>query len=245
MPEPESDFYVGYLPKSPPRLARHTIVVVIVHLALSMAAATLIVMSMRDPGRGVWDDATPRTFEGELRKEPYPLLVDSAGHTVLIVDFGKHGAQQRLAGVEDGQQIAIRGYPLVRDGRSMVELSPEFDAITPGQAIHAARSAAAGGRATLRGEIVDSKCFLGAMKPGDGKTHKACATRCISGGIPPMLVCWDHGRTVYYLLSDARGEPLDDWFLPFIGESVELTGQTSRIGDLPVFRVDDRRISTR
>ena len=44
------------------------------------------------------------------------------------------------------------------------------------------------GVATLRGEIVDSKCYLGAMKPGDQKTHKACATLCIRGGIPPVLV---------------------------------------------------------
>ena len=37
---------------------------------------------------------------------------------------------------------------------------------------------------TLKGEIIDPKCYLGAMKPGGGKTHKACAMRCIAGGIP-------------------------------------------------------------
>jgi len=36
------------------------------------------------------------------------------------------------------------------------------------------------------GEIVDSKC-LGVMTPGQLTTHRACAIRCISGGIPPVL----------------------------------------------------------
>ena len=39
------------------------------------------------------------------------------------------------------------------------------------------------GAVTLTGEIVDSKCFLGVMNPGNLKPHKACAIRCISGGI--------------------------------------------------------------
>ena len=31
-------------------------------------------------------------------------------------------------------------------------------------------------------------CFLGVMKPGRSKPHRACAVRCISGGIPPFKV---------------------------------------------------------
>lgn len=41
---------------------------------------------------------------------------------------------------------------------------------------------------TLDGELVDSKCYLGTMKPGDGKTHKSCAILCLRGGIPPLFV---------------------------------------------------------
>jgi hypothetical protein len=28
---------------------------------------------------------------------------------------------------------------------------------------------------TLTGEIVDSKCYLGVMNPGQGKVHRDCA----------------------------------------------------------------------
>ena len=43
------------------------------------------------------------------------------------------------------------------------------------------------GRVSLTGEIVDSKCYPGVMKPGQGKTHRACAIRCLSGGVPAVF----------------------------------------------------------
>jgi len=43
------------------------------------------------------------------------------------------------------------------------------------------------GNKKLRGEIIDPKCFFGVMKPGSGKTHKSCAARCLSGGIPAVF----------------------------------------------------------
>jgi hypothetical protein len=94
------------------------------------------------------------------------------------------------------------------------------------------------GRARLRGEIVDFKCFLGAMKPGDGKGHKACATLCIRGGIPPMLVTSDEvGNRTYYLLRDAGGGPCGEEILPVVGELVDVEGALSRVADLMVLSV--------
>jgi len=40
------------------------------------------------------------------------------------------------------------------------------------------------GEFDLVGEIVDSKCYFGNMNPGNGKVHRDCAVRCMSGGIP-------------------------------------------------------------
>ena len=78
-------------------------------------------------------------------------------------------------------------------------------------AIFGQASAPLGG-ATLAGEIIDPKCYFGAMKPGEGKIHKACATLCLRGGIPPMFMTTDEqGRHVYYLLTkpDGRGSNHD------------------------------------
>ena len=41
---------------------------------------------------------------------------------------------------------------------------------------------------TLRGEIVDGKCWMGVMNPGEGQVHRDCADRCLRGGLPPMFV---------------------------------------------------------
>jgi hypothetical protein len=43
------------------------------------------------------------------------------------------------------------------------------------------------GDVSLAGEILDSKCWFGAMRPSSGKVHKACASLCIRGGIPPAF----------------------------------------------------------
>ena len=90
----------------------------------------------------------------------------------------------------------------------------------------------------MGGEIVDFKCFLGAMKPGDGKPHQACATLCISGGIPPMLVSKNpDGSNHYRLVLGEAGEPIDDTLMGLIGIPIEATGIAERWGDLEVIRL--------
>jgi hypothetical protein len=85
--------------------------------------------------------------------------------------------------------------------------------------------------ATLRGEIVDTKCFLGVMVPGVGTTHKDCASLCLRGGIPAGLFVRDReGRTSLLLLEDASGEPAGREVLAYAGEAIEITGVTARRG---------------
>jgi hypothetical protein len=74
------------------------------------------------------------------------------------------------------------------------------------------------------GEIVDSKCFFGVMNPGNGKVHRDCAARCISGGIPPAFLVRDsRGHTVTVLLAQWRHEMLDH-----IAEPVAIRGRLVR-----------------
>ena len=95
------------------------------------------------------------------------------------------------------------------------------------------------GRVTLMGEIVDSKCFWGVMKPGNLKPHRACAVRCISGGIPPLFLVRDEdGETRQFLLVGAAGEPVNDRILDRIAEPLEITGRLTRRGDLLILSAD-------
>ena len=91
----------------------------------------------------------------------------------------------------------------------------------------------------LTGEIVDSKCFLGVMVPGSGKTHKECASLCLRGGIPPALYVQDRtGQSSLLLLTGPTGEPIGAPALQAAGEAISLTGSIHRQGGWLVLRTD-------
>jgi len=239
----EDEFYVGYLP-----LARGQRRWLLMALPLAVGAllmgVVVIAAAQRSPGRGVWDTGTPVVREGVLRASPYPMVVmdDPGALPVFLVEMGKRGAQQR-AGALDGRRVRVTGWALRRDGREILELVPEGDAL----AAVAAGPGAAGwvlsgervGSARLSGEIVDYKCYLGAMKPGDGKAHKACAMLCIGNGIPPMLVTTgSDGRPRYLLLVDGARGAVGARVVELAGEPVEVWGEVERVGRLEVMVVE-------
>ena len=105
------------------------------------------------------------------------------------------------------------------------------------------------GQQTLIGEIVDSKCYLGVMNPGQLTTHRACAIRCISGGIPPvLLVHQTNGPALYFLLVSRDGRPVNKQVLDMVAEPVQITGDVERQGELLILRADPptyRRVTSR
>ena len=94
----------------------------------------------------------------------------------------------------------------------------------------------------LVGEIIDPKCYIGAMKPGGGKTHKACAILCLKGGIPPMLVTKTAGGEFFYLITDANGGPIVTPLLPFVGDRIKVRAKVDIYGDLAVAKLDPKTI---
>ena len=89
--------------------------------------------------------------------------------------------------------------------------------------------------ARLAGELVDTKCYAGAMNPGEGKVHKDCGALCVLGGIPPLFVMRGAGRDpAWYIVADPQGGPLGKDSASFIGDSLELSG---RIVEAPGYRL--------
>ena len=90
---------------------------------------------------------------------------------------------------------------------------------------------------TLVGELVDTKCFLGVMRPATGKVHRGCAIRCLSGGAPPgLLVRDDRGDSGALLLAGPEGKRLDiDSGLA--ARSLEVKGDLELHSGTPIFRV--------
>lgn len=249
-PTPDS-FYVSSMPV-PSGLGRFLRIFVPASLWLLALVAFVVSRSQTDPGPAIWNDGVAKQVDGHLFLMPYPVLVerDAAGttRTHLLVEVGKHAVRRDLTHLV-GRRVTVSAWTLERDGRRMLELEPDASAIrayrpsdTDSTIDQSAPSVPpqpqALGVVTLRGEIVDSKCFLGAMKPGDSKTHKACATLCIRGGIPPMLVTPSvDGRRDYLLLTDADGGALGDWAWPLIAEPVSVTGELEELADIRRLRV--------
>lgn len=243
------ELYVGYLPV-PPGQRRFLRWMVPTVLWLLCAVTLAWTLTQRSPGTGVWDTGEPVRLHGTIASRPYPILF-AEGESgivegVLLVGVGKIGIKERVARLE-GKPVTVTGWPLRRDGRRMLEIDATDDAIAVSEDGKIARPVPQMrtlGAATLRGEIVDSKCYLGAMKPGEGKTHKECATLCIRGGIPAVLVVrHDAGETKYYLLSGRDGGPLDPEAHRFIADPVEITGEVSDWGGISILRVDPADIN--
>jgi hypothetical protein len=133
----------------------------------------------------------------------------------------------------------LQGTLIYRGDQTMIEVVPDSIKAVATNSVQPTPALASLGQQTLRGEIVDSKCFLGVMNPGSLTPHRACAVRCISGGIPPvLLVRQTNGSAVYYLLVSSEGQPVNKQVLDLVAEPIEVTGEVVRQGELLVLRAD-------
>jgi hypothetical protein len=238
------DFFIGWLPM-PSRYIRFLRPLVVALLIAAGGTAAAVAYVQRDPGASRWEEKVS-TFDGIVSARPYPMLQISDGQTLLLVDEGKFGAARRVEQLGEGRAVRVSGTLLHRDGRQLLELAEGEEGIRPLTAeeerqlppLKHAASQIVAETISLRGEIIDPKCYLGAMKPGGGKTHKACAMLCISGGIPPMLVTRDADKhETFYLLVTADGGPANEMVLPFVGDKVEVSGRLEKTGDLLVLKI--------
>ena len=245
------EFYTGYLPEAPAGVAGHVRRVVLALLVLVVALAVALTTFRDGFSAAIYEFLVFRDFEGVIRETPVPLLeVDrpSAAEPsrFLLVAPGKFGATDLVAGLA-GRRVRLSGSLLYRDGHTMIEIEP--DSIEPVGGLSAGGvgpevTTLPLGAQTLVGRIVDSKCYLGIMKPGSGKTHRACATRCISGGVPPVFVITDGNgpRRVsparYLLLVGADGRAIHREVLDFVDEALEIRGEVVQRGDLLELRAD-------
>jgi hypothetical protein len=248
-----NDFYVGYLPKAPQRLAWFVRRVVIGLALLAVIVALVLVLGQMPFANSAFEFGKLRTFEGIIETGPYPtLLVLRPGETglgqvgeeekysrYLLVAPGKHGADDLVAGLV-GKQVRLQGQLIYREGGTMVEVAP--GSIKPMDAGPASQAAVRDlGEATLTGEIVDSKCYLGVMNPGQGKVHRDCAARCLSGGIPPVFVTANEGEQ--FLLVGPDGNALGhDALREFVAEPITIRGELLKKGESRLLRIDAREL---
>lgn len=249
----DDDFYVGYLPTAPRSVAMFVTASVLCILAISFGVGFLMASLQAPFDPGSFEFGKPQKVEGALYEHPYPVLVrphlsgeDSPAPPVLLLTgAGKHGAAFEPSEGPEGRAVRVDGSLVLCEDRMLLSLENRNGNLV------VARSTGdePGGRRTmerlrsvsLTGEIVDSKCYLGVMKPGRGKTHRGCAARCLSGGIPPLLLIeTDAGERASYLLLDERGEPLPrELLLEWVGQPVAIDGTLARQDDALLLLADE------
>src|SRR5258708_16029461 len=188
-------------------------VVIAVLFAAATTCAIGVVPVRRTYSRSSYDSGKIRTFYGIIDASPYPTLLslpdaaDSSALRYLLVAKGKHGADRQVAAYV-GKTVRLRGTLIYRDDQKMVVLSGgSIAALDDDQQNHVAPKNL--GEFDLVGEIADSKCYLGNMNPRNGKVHRDCAVRCLSGGIPPVFATNDfHGSPAVLLPTGPNQKPL-------------------------------------
>jgi hypothetical protein len=243
------DFYIGWEAKAAPSIGKMLRKAVISLFLLVLLAAMALAISQHMIGASVFEWGTVKKFSGVLKLQPYPhLLLPRPGATGNQTDFStyslvapfKFGLDREKLSTLDGKTVSLQGTLIYRGNQTMVEALPESIKIADQQSSSLRGTETIGlGRQTLTGEIVDSKCFLGVMNPGQLLPHRACAIRCISGGVPPvLLVRQKAGPAIYLLLVSADGKPVNQQVLDLVAEPVQITGDVERQGDWLILRAD-------
>ena len=245
MAERDPPFYVGYL-KLPRGLRGFLIGVLLILGVIDVGLALIVFGGQKAHGAGAWGTDGEVAYMGQFQAKPYPLVRlfatgDQPSRALLLVGENKVGAPAGLDDL-DGAMVEVRGYPIRRGDLLVLQLDQvpvRQDASTM-----APLPTDAGEPATLVGEIVDSKCYAGAMNPGEGKAHESCGSFCLLGGIPALfLTRAADGSQHWYLMSSPDGGPVGDEARALVGQSVRLTGTIHRSDGLAIFAVSSKQMA--
>jgi hypothetical protein len=233
----EDEFFIGWRDETPRTDRRFLFGASLALIAGGGILGASLSLSKPPVGDGVWDQGAMRTLQGVLRRDTYPALytrdLDGTPRTVFLATPGKAAPQidARLFG--DG--ASVTGTLITRGRHAMM-------AVASVQALPNWSGAAAllpptlidRGPVMLAGEILDAKCWFGAMRPGYGKTHKACAALCARGGLPLAFCqvgdCADGVDSL--LLVNENGQAFGRKILPLVADPVLLQGRLFAAGDV-------------
>lgn len=235
------DFYIGYLDRFPTALRRGIRCTAVVGLLLAFMTAVLVALGQKRAETGVFEFGHPRTFAGEILELPFPILylagTNGGGTNFVLVGEGKRGVPAWFRG-KHGHRVVFTGTLIQKESDCMIEVSSTPDPKDEGIEPVSPLVTHVFGPVALKGELVDTKCYFGVMRPGEGKVHRACAVRCLSGGVPPGLLVRDgDGRgQVLLLTGEEDWEPLQ--FDPqWAARMLSVSGVLERNGNLLILRV--------
>ena len=175
--------------------------------------------NLGDPGAGAWLTNATHKVTGLLVNEPYKMIriedpsAPFGMRSVLVLAQGKCTSSIDLS-ENNASMVTPSGALIERKDRRALEVSPfigDWLSSTDQEASKLLQEppVISLGETELQGMIMDSKCFFGVMRPARGKTHKACASLCIRGGIPPSFwVRTKNGEEAVLLMTTRDGGPM-------------------------------------
>ena len=240
-------FFVGYGKKIPSEIAKLVFPAFALFISVMVFLSIILSSSQGDPGEGRfrWDQGR-QTFNGVLEFRPYPVLRlpadgDQPPMTLMVSGNGKRGAFGNAKGLA-GEAVTAWGIVLERGDIPMLQVAGRKPMGASDDVLPAGFEPAEPvklGKWRLAGEICDGKCYLGAMRPGQGLAHKACTNLCIIGGTPAVFVSSGAvGGSDFFLLADENGNPLGEELFDYVALLIEVEGEVERLDNLNVFKMD-------
>ena len=242
----KDEFYIGYQSEMPKGIRKFLLPIVILVFVLSLGVASVLVLNQGGFPRSNFELGNLSELTGIYTSSPIPMLKIDLGvspegkrqyESVMLIGFGKFSALPTIQTIEkaqkvslEGKEVTLKGTYIFYDGKKLFELTPKEASLV---SINKSSTTTSyliqnKGNAELKGEIIDPKCYFGVMKPGEGKAHRSCASRCLAGGIPPVFkVNKMDGTKGYYILEGADYEALK----PYIGRYVKMKGTVTQYDD--------------
>lgn len=151
---------------------------------------------------------------------------------------GKAGVDARAQPLA-GQLAQVSGVVLERGDLNMLQLRGGRAGLQAADGTAPETPAIAQGRWKLAGEICDGKCVAGAMRPGRGLAHKACANLCLLGGVPPVFVTSQPVLgSEFLLITGPDGTTLPAAAYDYVAQFISVEGEVSKHGSILVFAMD-------
>lgn len=236
-----NDFFVGWSAEIPDPDRRFLLRASIGLVAGGGALGAALASNRPPAGDGFWDQGTSLTLRGFLSRDPYPALhtraLEGGLRTVFLASSGKTAPE--IAAQYYNRGADITGTLITRGRHAMMAVA-DIRATPAGFDIAdlAPPALVDRGPVMLAGEILDAKCWFGAMRPGFGKTHKSCAALCARGGLPLAFcqtgACSDGADAP--LLLDEDGRAFGRAIIPLVADPVLVQGRLVAIGDVVQIR---------
>ena len=258
----KNEFYIGWMPAAPDGFAKHIRKVVAMLVILVLCAGIILSLQQKKFSTSNFEFGQLTEIKGIYQQFPVPSIKvmtvnDALGRTSYItlplVGYGKFGAEGVIAVLEkekntrlDHKEVTLKGTLLYSDGKTLLQIDENDEPLVNVSEASTKKISPVVkdlGTVQLTGELLDPKCYFGVMKPGHGKPHRDCATRCIAGGISPVFgVRNEKGETGYYLVLDAEGKKMNDDLKDHIAEPVSLKAKAVQYDDWTILYVHKESI---